>query len=85
MWETDGVGFFFTSGLILYGLRVDFIKSEGLFCKFTGDVRPEALFALLLGEDISLYFWGICRTGNILFSLLAKESVRCNGKYTTLS
>ena len=34
------------------GLRVEFLKIEGLFCKSDDDVRPEALRALLVGKDM---------------------------------
>ena len=33
------------------GLRVEFEEKEGLFCKISNDVRPEALAGLLVGKD----------------------------------
>lgn len=34
------------------GLRVEFSEIEGLLCKYTDDVRPEAVAALLvIGKD----------------------------------
>ena len=34
------------------GLRVEYYKTEGLFCQSVDDVRPEAVIALLVGKDI---------------------------------